>query len=345
MFRVVNPLTLKEIALALKVSPSTVSLVLNQKEGVSATTRSKVLAMLDENGYSLSPQRTVGENRGNIRFLKYTKHSLLVDGNEGFVSSIIDSAEREARKKGFNFIITSFGEDMIDEVFATLCEDPLDGIIMLGTELEPKHYHYLEGLKIPFVVVDNHLKFYEADSIVMNNEDIVYMAIKHLAGLGHKHIGYLHSNINTGNFSERYCAYSKALNELGLEYNTSHIYSVGVTMQNAYESMLELLQQSGVKFPSALFADNDTIALGSIKALKSNGYHIPNDISIIGFDDIPFCKMADPPLTTMKVPTEDIGKWTVRRLHYRINHPNSPVTKMQFGASLVCRESTQVYQK
>lgn len=344
MFRVVNTLTLKEIASALNVSPSTVSLVLNQKEGVSSGTRSKVLAMLSENGYTISPQRTANTNRGSIRFLKYTKHSLLVDGNEGFVTSIIDSAEREARKKGLNFVITSFGEDMIEEVFNMLREDPLDGIIMLGTELEPKYFKYFEGLTVPFVVVDNHLKFYPADSIVMNNEDIVYMVIKHLADLGHKQIGYLHSNIITGNFYERCCAYSKAISELGLEYDSSHVYSVGVTMQNAYESMQELLQ-AGTKFPSALFADNDTIAIGSIKALKSNGFKVPDDISIIGFDDIPFCTMADPPLTTMRVPTEDIGSWTVRRLHYRIHHPNSPVTKMQFGATLVCRDSTRAYQK
>ncbi len=334
-------MTLKEIALALNVSPSTVSMVLNQKDGVSADTRSRVLDMLSKNGYTVSAQSKTSAKGGSIRFLKYTKHSLLVDGNAGFVASIIDSAEREARRRGFNFVITSFGEDMIHEVFDMLLKDPLDGVIVLGTELEPKYYHYMDSMNVPFVVVDNHLGFYAADSVVMNNEDIVYMAIEHLVQLGHKNIGYLHSNVEIENFQERYSAYLKAIKQFGLEYNPKYVYSVGVTMKNSHESVSKLLDNN-TDFPSAIFADNDTIAIGAMKALKSKGYNIPDDISIIGFDDIPFCVMADPPLTTMRVPTEDIGVWSVRRLHYRINHPNAPVTKLQFGGKLICRESTKI---
>lgn len=337
-------LTLKEIAQALNVSPSTVSMVLNQKDGVSDVTRNKVMEMLYKNGYALNSQKKSNTNRGSIRFLKYVKHSLLVEGNEGFVSSIIDSAEREARKKGYSFVITSFREDMLDEIFAMVRENPLDGVILLGTELEPTHYHHLNGINVPLVVVDNHMKFQGVDSVVMNNEDLVYKAVEHLRDLGHKNIGYLHSNTETANFIERNTAYMNVLSEFGMTYNSSNVYSVGVTMQSAYDSMVKLLE-SGTKLPSALFADNDSIAIGSIKALKSKGYKIPKDISIIGFDDIPFCTMADPPLTTMRVPKEDIGVWTVRRLHYRINHPNAPVTKMQFGGNLVIRESTKEYSE
>ncbi|MEM1484425.1 LacI family DNA-binding transcriptional regulator [Oscillospiraceae bacterium PP1C4] len=337
-------MTLKEIAQALNVSPSTVSLVLNQKTGVSQSTRSKVLAMLGENGYAVVPLPKSESARRHIRFLKYVKHSMIVDGNEGFVASIIDSAEREARKKGFNFVMTSFREDMLDEVFKMVREDPLDGIILLGTELERQHFHYLDQLNVPLVVVDNHLQFYSADSVIMNNEDIVYMALEHLAKLGHREIGYLHSNVEIANFSERCCAYGKALETLGIPYNPNHVYQVGATMQGTYDSIMKLLQ-AGVKFPSGIFSDNDTIALGFIKAVKSYGYRIPEDISVIGFDDIPFCTMSDPPLTTMRVPTEDIGIWTVRRLCYRMTHPDAPVMKMQFGADLVCRESTRACQK
>lgn len=337
-------MTLKEIALALNVSPSTVSMVLNQKDGVSAETRNKVLEMLKKNGYSVSASRKSTVKGGSIRFLKYTKHSLLVEGNAGFVASIIDSAEREARRKGYNFVITSFGEDMIQEVFDMLRKDPLDGIIVLGTELEPKYYHYMDNMDVPLVVVDNHLGFYSVDSVVMNNDDIVYMAIEHLVQLGHKNIGYLHSNVETENFQERYYAYMKSIKQFGLEYNPKYVYSVGVTMKDSYESVNNLLDNN-VEFPSAVFADNDTIAIGAMKALKNKGYNIPDDISIIGFDDIPFCVMADPPLTTMRVPTEDIGVWSVRRLHYRITHPDAPIAKLQFGGKLICRESTKNYQK
>lgn len=336
-------MVLKEIALALNVSQSTVSMVLNQKSGVSAATRARVLAMLAENGYTPTAQAKKSETRKSIRFLKYAKHSMLVDGNEGFVASIIDSAEREARKRGFNLIMTSFGEEMSDEVFSMVRQDPHDGVILLGTELELEHVGYLQALQVPAVVVDNHMEFCAVDSVVMNNADIVFMALEHLHSLGHTEIGYLHSIVQTGNLAERNCAYRKVLDALGLEYHPEYVLNVGITMQKAYESLMDLLA-TGIKLPSALFADNDMIALGAIRALKANGYQVPGDISIIGFDDVPFCTVSDPPLTTMHVPTADIGAWTVRRLCYRMGHPDAPVMKMQFGAKLVCRESTCAYE-
>ena len=102
-----------------------------------------------------------------------------------------------------------------------------------------------------------------------------------------------------------------------------------------------LSQETGVP----LVATNDSIAIGAVKAFKESGIRVPGDVSVIGFDDIPFSAIADPPLTTMKVSCKDIGMWAVRLLCDRIDYPDSPVAKIQIGAQLIVRESTGPYRK
>lgn len=339
--------TLKEIAKLLDVSPSTVSLVRNNKEGVSDETRERVSSALLENGYlPLSPasKSDMSIEQKTIRFLKYSKHYHVVDGNEGFVASIIDSAEREARKRGFNFLMTSFDDDTIAEVFLMAKEQPYQGVILLGTEFDESNYHYLDDFPAPLIVVDNHMKFYPVDSISMDNQDIVYMALQHLHNLGHPQIGYLCSRMQIANCAERFHVYERAIRKLGLPFMKEHVYPVSSKMQGAYEDIIGLLQNH-VVFPSALFADNDSIAMGAIRALKEFHYEIPEEISIIGFDNIPFCEISEPQLTTMRVSTSEIGRWTIRRLCQRIAHPSIPVMKMQVGAEIICRKSTLAFQK
>lgn len=335
-------MTLKEIANELNVSISTVSFVLNNKEGVSEKTRKVIASKLIENGYIPSgvPKKDKSDKPKSIRFLKYAKHSQVVDGNVGFVSSIIDSAELEARNQGYHLIITSFGDKEIDDVFSMVRSQPFSGVILLGTEFEEKDYHYLDSFPSPLIVVDNHFEFYPVDVVTMDNQDIVYMAIRHLYNLGHRNIGYLHSHIQIANFAERYRAFERGIKKMGLQFNSENMFSVNATMQGSYESIAEMLEK-GVSFPPAIFADNDSIAIGAIKAFKKFNYGIPEDISIVGFDDIPFCTMSEPQLTTMRVPTADIGKWTVQRLCQRIADPEIPVMKMHFSAELISRKSTK----
>ena len=337
-------MTLKQIAEQLNVSPSTVSLVLHKKEGVSEETRKRVLETLLSHGYVPSSiEHKNGNNAAHaIRFLKYSKHSQVVDGNEGFVASIIDSAEQEARTQGYDFIMTSFGDDTMVDTFAMVREQPYQGVIFLGTEFAEKDFHFLNDFPVPLVVVDNRMEFFPIDSVTMDNQDIVHMAIRHLYDLNHRQIGYLRSKTQIANFSERFFAYEKCMQKLNLPYAKEHVYSISATMQGAYVDTIELIQKKK-EFPPALFADNDSIAMGAIKALREYDYKIPEDISIIGFDDIPFCSMIEPPLTTMRVPTAEIGKWTIRRLCQKISEPDTPVIKMQFGAELILRKSTCAY--
>ena len=336
-------MNLKEIAKAAKVSPSTVSLVLNDKGGVSPRTREHVATLLCENGYNINYHKPEVQQK-SIRFLKYSRHSHLVNGNAGFVSAIIDAVEKETRLLGYNLVMTVFGENNISEVFDLVRNQPLCGIILLATEMEEADYAYLHDIPVPIVVVDNYMDFHSFNCVDMNNTESTFAAVRHLAGLGHPRIGYLYNKMPSSNCRARRAAYEAALRSLGIPYDPALVYPMHPTLSGSYEDTLNMLRQ-GVSFPSALVATNDSIALGAVKAFKESGIRVPGDVSVIGFDDIPFSAIADPPLTTMKVSCKDIGMWAVRLLCDRIDYPDSPVAKIQIGAQLIVRESTGPYRK
>ncbi len=329
-------MTIQEIAKLANVSPATVSIVLNNKKGVGEKTRKRVQSLLKQYNYSVPVKSKVPLK--NIRFLKYKEHGLIVDGNEGFVSAIIDSIESECRNYGYNLSITT-AEGNFEKALEAISSETSDGLIILGTELNPRYYSLLDAIRIPFVVVDNIMYFEHCDCVVMNNRETVYFALKHLYDLGHREVAYFHSKVRISNFDERRDAFYHFCNQLGLKFSDQYTYAVDPTLNGSYQSMLKIID-AGAVFPAAGFADNDTMAIGVIKALQERGYLIPGDISIIGFDDIPYCTMVTPALTTMRIPKGKIGTMAVQRLCTRMQDYESNDVKIQIGAELIVRSST-----
>jgi LacI family transcriptional regulator len=332
-------LKVKDIAKLANVSPATVSLVLNNKPGVSDDTRKKIYEILDKHGYSPTIVPKTEQLQGSIRFLKYKKHGLVVDQNGGFIASVIDGVDNEARKLGYSLVMTTLSPDNCNEVLQIVKNDCRDGIILLGTELNNQDLVFLNDINVPIVIVDNYFEFEEYDCVVMNNVDAVFKAVQYLVELGYKDIGYFHSSFVINNFAAREEGYKKALKLLGIEYKRENVFHLTPTLEGAYRDMQKILQ-TGAVLPSAVFSDNDTIAVGAIKALKEHGIKIPEQLSIIGFDDIPFCLMADPPLTTMRIFKEKIGALAVRRLIDKIKNNDTNIIKIQIGAELIIRGST-----
>ncbi|MBU9735454.1 LacI family DNA-binding transcriptional regulator [Diplocloster agilis] len=337
-------MNLKDIAQAAQVSPATVSLVLHNKKGVNKETRERLTELLIQNGYVIESDPLPFSQTRSIRFLKYSLHSYLVDGNANFVSSMIDSIEHESRRLGYNLIMTSFDAHNAGEVFDMLRSQPQeDGLILLGTEWYPHDNTYLQELHSPLVIVDNLLVQEPYDCVVANNEQLSYIAVKHLADLGHPKIGLLANSLPTCNCQSLRSSYKSALQKLGLPFDSSLIHEVPPSLSGSYESTKALLRQ-GVTFPSAMLAINDCIALGAIKAFKEAGVRVPEDISVVGIDNISFSAISDPPLTTCNAYPADLGIWAVRLLDHKISHPDSPVQKMLIDGDLIIRNSTKKYK-
>ncbi|MGE5613891.1 MAG: LacI family DNA-binding transcriptional regulator [Bacillota bacterium] len=339
-------LKLKEIASLANVSPATVSLVLNNREGVSSEKRRMIQEILEKNGYNINREFGLKTKKDvkkkSINFIKFKRHGLLVDGNPGFVNAIIDAVEKECRRQGHNLVMTAVGENQLGEVHRLIEQDSTDGVLLLGTELTEEYIQYFSNVPVPMVIIDNYMPMLECNCITMNNEEAIFRSVSLLASLNHPKIGFIANALPTNNCNARRMAYEYALVKHGYTFDPSLVYTVHPTPDGAYQSVRNMLEK-GTKFPSALVANNDSIALGAMKAFKEYKIRIPEDISIVGFDGIPFSTISDPPLTTMEVSCLEIGVWAVRILCDRIQYPFSSITKMQVGTRLLERNSTAPY--
>ena len=335
-------LKLKDIAKLAQVSPATVSLVMNSRAGVSEEKRAYIAQLLQENGYQINPPKT--ENRRRIRFLKYYKHSFLVNGNPGFVNHIVDAVEGECRARDINLMITSadissFGHD---EIMSMLKSDPVDGLIILGTELQPEDMKVVSDVDCPVVVVDNSLEYAQFSCVTMNNATAIRNVIMYLYSLGHRRIGFLANSIPSCNCNARRKSYEATMDQLGLG-DSKMVFEITPSLEGVRQDILSLLE-SGVRFPPAIVANNDCIALGAMRAFQQFGLRIPEDISIFGFDGIDFSAISIPPLSTNKVSCQAMGMWAVQLLCSHLEHPGMPAIKIHVNTSLLHRESVAPFR-
>jgi LacI family transcriptional regulator len=174
---------------------------------------------------------------------------------------------------------------------------------------------------------------------LINNTDAAFKATEFLIMNGHTRIGYLHSSVAINNFHNRKLGYLDALHVYDLNVNKQYEFSLEPTMEGSYRDMKKLLEQDALELPTAFFADNDIIAFGAINALKEKGISIPKDVSIIGFDDMPFCEITNPSLTTIKVFKQEMGGIAVKRLIEKINSNDSVTQKIEINTDLIIRNS------
>jgi len=334
--------TIKDIAYAANVSIATVSLALNNKPGISETTRKKILDITKSINPELFQKKITTIRTGTIRFLKIIKHGHVLNrDHDVFISSYIDGLQFEAKKNGFNLEVNSYKTSDIDEILDQVTTSPLNGIIVLGTELNDKDLKPFESLRKPVVIIDTNFNFMKLDFVNMNNTEALYRIIRYLTKYGHKEIGLITSPVDVRNIELRRIAFKKAMNYFNLRPRNDFIFSVDSTYEGAYTDMLRILK-NGATIPPAIFASNDIIAYGCIKAFKEQGNKVPGEISIIGFDNLPMCAFMDPPLTTINVSKKQIGKIAMRTIINRINNDfNAPSIIISISGELIERNSVK----
>ena len=332
-------MTIREIANLAGVSPAAVSLVINGKKGVSEETRRRVQTVIEENNYIVPGQKRPGKpKRFRLCVIKFRTHGIALEENQGFIASIIDQIESECRHYGYDLAMFNCEVSTAAETLRELMTSPPDGIILLGTELSENDYPLLDMLTVPTVVMDNSLNDVHVDSVLMDNEAISAEAVRYLHGLGHREIGYFCFSIPISNCDERYRGYQQEMTRLGLPIPPP--VRVMPTLSGSYKDMKRMLEEGEYVPHGAAVADNDTVAIGVIKAIREAGYRIPEDISIVGVDDIPFSAMTMPALTTMRISRSAMGTLAVDALRKRIKYPNWPSMHMRLAGRLVVRGST-----
>ena len=184
--------------------------------------------------------------------------------------------------------------------------------------------------------------FVGGNFIDMDNEQLVHLALEHLVSNGFRRIGLVSSYSAVNNFKLRHEAYLRAMSALDLKVENENILSVCATIEEAYEDALKQLSRIK-KLSDAYFCANDIVAFGFIRALREMGYSVPDDVSVIGFDNLPMASMFDPPLTSLNVPKQRIGAMAIRFLDDLIvANEKQPPIKVLLSGDLVVRKSVKL---
>ena len=331
----------KELAQKLNISAATVSMVLNRKPGISEKTRSMVIEAAKEYGYDFSKKWDLSEEKGNIQYVIYKKHGTVV-GDTPFFSQVTEGIEHACKEEGYDLQINYFYENQdINAQIQALSEKNCQGILLLGTELDVDYFPPFSKLKVPMVILDSYFEELNCDSVLINNVQGAYRATNYLIEKGMTNVGYLRSSYPIGNFAERGDGYYKALRHQHLPTSHNFVHDLTPSMEGAYLDMIHILQEKPA-MAQAYFADNDLIAAGAMRALKEFGFRIPEDISIIGFDDMPICDFLDPPLTTMEVPKKRLGELAMKQLVQKISKEPKLTVKIEVSVKLHERKSVRL---
>lgn len=328
----------KELANKLNVSAATISMVLNHKSGISAATREKVLQGAKECGYDLTKYYARAETPRNICFLNYKKSGQVVTDTP-FFSELTEGISSACKSNNINLSITYiYGAEPIAPQLKALSDKGYDGVLLLATEMEKADFTPFLSLSCPLMALDCYYDELLLDTVLINNIQGSFMAASYLAQQGFTKIGYLKSSLRIANFDERADGYYKALRHHQLKKNGSYVLALSPSMENAYQDMKAQLEQD-IPLAEAYFADNDLIAAGAMRALQEADIKIPEDVSLIGFDDVPICSFLSPRLSTMHVQKHDLGVLAIEQLMNKLNNPSRTPIKIELSPSLVVRES------
>lgn len=324
---------IKEISKITGFSNATVSNVLNGKKNTSEETMEKILKVANEIGY-------IPKSKSKRIKLVIYKAGYHVVEDTPFFSTLFEGISNECRENGFDIEIYNLDRSTsdFDSYLRKILTEKAEGILFLGTELDLEVSKLLTNTELPLLIVDTWLRSMDFNSISINNINAAYEAVSFLIDSGHPEIGYLKSNRAINNFVDRSVGFEYALRDKKMDRKDEFIIPLMPTMEGAYREMYEYLETKP-KLATAYFADNDIIAFGAIRALKEHGFHIPEDVSIIGVDDMPYCEIMSPKLSTVKVPKQEMGKLAVRKLIEIMSSEVSVTTHTFISTSLVLRNS------
>lgn len=340
-------MTNKELAKIIGVSEATVSLVINGKNGISEKTRKKVLARIKECGYEDMiknvPERSINIHTDqigkNIGFVLYKDGGQLL-GLNSFFPLIFNGIESTARKHNYNLLVINIDRQEIETQIRYIEESNCRGFVIFATEMQEPEISKFEDMGIPFVIFDNYFINSNINAVKVNNEQGTYLAVKYLYQMGHRRVGYLSSGLNINSFHEREKCAKENMRNMGMENPERYSYTLGYPVDNAEARMTELLNDH-VELPTAFITDNDLVAIGAVQALKKAGISVPDEISVIGYDDRPICEMVEPTLSTIRLPREYFGAEAVEKLVSLIKGNVKGVSKTEINGQLIVRESVK----
>lgn len=331
-------ITMDEIAKLAGVSKATVSRVLNDSEcGVGEQTRVRVKKIAEELGYSVEQT----EKKKNVSFTRYIA-LILPDITNPFFADLAKSVEQSLRRKGYSLVLanTDFSEDNEAAQIRELMVKHLEGILLVPSGIRAREEHDLpRRYQIPMVLMDRKLEgISDIPGVYSNNEYASVISCEHLIRKGARDIVFISGPLNVSTSIERFEGYKAVLAQHSIPFRPEMCRHGSYTVESGYNAVLEL-ERSGISY-SAILAANDLMALGALKAVREFGYRVPEDVQIIGFDNIEFSQYCEPSLSTMQQPTFDMGAKAVELLT-GIIEKRDPVQPERLIPKLLMRKTTR----
>ncbi len=338
-----KPARLKDVAAHLGLSPTTVSLVMNRSpaaKGIPPETQDRVRAAAAELGYrpnfiarSLRRQRT------------FAVGVLLPEISEGYAAGVLAGIEDELLQEGYFYLVAGHHSkpDLFDDYLQLLTERSVEGLILVNTPI-------VKPLPLPAVVVAGHRELTGVTNVVIDHEVAARLALTHLAELGHRRIAFFKGHPHSADTESRWQAIVAASRELGLAIDSRLTLQLSggpageqFSPEEGYREghvFGRKLIETDARF-TALFAFNDISAIGAMRALSEAGLRIPDDVAIVGFDDILSAAFQNPSLTTVRQPLHEMGRRAAAEVLRKLGGPDkdSPPA-ITIEPTLVVREST-----
>ncbi|MCP3027918.1 LacI family DNA-binding transcriptional regulator [Halobacillus sp. A5] len=329
--------TIKDVAKEAKVSISTVSRVLNNSGYTSMEVKEKVNKAVEKLKFQKNMVATA-----MIKKQTSTFGLIIPDIKNIFYGELTRAIEDQANKYGFNVILCNTDNDLDKEAeyLNFLIRKGVDGVIFSTPEMNDRNIKEVMKARsdLAFISLGSRVSDVQIDEVIVNNFEGGYEATKHLLDLGHQRIGFIGGRQNSYSTTERLKGYSQALEDYGLKMDKKLTRLDEFKIHSGYDKGKELLSLK--ERPTAIFAGNDAIAVGIYKAAREFNLSIPENLSVIGFDDSQFAEIVYPTLTTIRTPIQDMAEKTVE-LAVQISRKGKNFKEtVTFQPTLIKREST-----
>ena len=329
------PPTIRQVAALAGVSTATVSRVLARSGRVSADLEDRVRAAARQLNYQ--PNRAAR----NLRARQGSTVGVLIpDIQNLFFTAIVRGIDDEVTKFGYTLLLAnSDGSAERERVYLdTFRAEGVAGMLAIPSQNDERAFRQFLETGVPLVILDRTVPLPNVDLVSVTNREGAAEAVRHLVSLGHRRIAMLAGMEAHNVGSERKAGYFQALEAAGLPADPSLVKDGAFEREAARNATFELLDLPDP--PTAIFSGNNTMSLGVLQAVHERRLEVPGDLSIVGFDDMPWQVAMQPPLTCVAQPTYDIGATAARLLLERIAEPGRPVRRVVLETSLVVRAST-----
>jgi len=334
--------SIRDVAKSAGVSVSTVSHVINKTRFVSEETQTKVLDAMKTLKYK--PNRLASSLRRKDK-RTHTLGLLIPDSTNPFFAEVLRGVEDACFDAGYSVFLCNSDDDPQKELnyIEVLLGKQIDGIILVSAGIHNDAIALLATNDIPSVLVDREVSGSIIDSVLVDNEEGGCQATEYLIKLGHTRIGCIAGPSLITPSAARVQGYRKALSKYNLVQDDALVIAGDFRAQSGFKATKELLDLE--EPPTAIFACNDMMAVGVLHAIDETGLSVPEDISIVGFDDIPLASFTPPPLTTISQPSQEMGFLAAKMVIDRTENQSIPVRHEILSTSLIIRNSCQIVEE